>query len=281
MLIKAKQLQGSNIGEIKNGTINIASGTKRIITFLDSKDANRSDSSEGRHSTLVSATEILTQLVSTDINQPITCKIMSGSVEKTDEKPTTGDKLVVTRGTETDEYTINITQAALAGKLSFDNSCLTAGTTRDITLDYYAGQRTPEAEVNIYVPAAIDINMDNVTVDLIGRGEVALSGFAAKSVGRVAVDYKYQTLGNVEITSGTTHNVIKFTGLDLRPDNGVDLRLRFKNVRIAETGNYTFRAELKTKEPCVLQSPGVGSEETVLGVINTVSDFSRILDKSL
>jgi len=281
MFVKAKPFQGSNIGKIENGVIDIVSGTKRIITFLDSKDANCDDSREGRHATLVSAREICAQLTSADGINDQTYKIISGRASLNDEKPANGDILVVSRGIQTEEYSINIIEAALAGKLELDNSRLTKETSRDIVLDYYAGQRTPEAEVNIYVPKTVSITMENTTVDIIGRGAVSLSGFSAKSVGRVAVDYKYQTLGNVEIVEGETHNIVKFTGLDLRPDNGVDLRLRFANVSIAQTGEYTFRAELKTKEPCVLQSPGTGSEETILHVVDTVTDFCRVLDKSL
>ena len=72
-----------------------------------------------------------------------------------------------------------------------------------------------------------------------------------------------------------------FRNLDLRPDNGIDLKITIFNVRLTNAGRYVFRAEYTTSEPEVLTSAGSGSETAILVAAKDISDFERVVDKSL
>jgi len=73
---------------------------------------------------------------------------------KTEGDVMTGDHLLVTAadGKATRTYHILVQPMALAGRLRLQQDSVTAGTKRDLTLYYTAGQRSPDASVRIYLP---------------------------------------------------------------------------------------------------------------------------------
>lgn len=193
-----------------------------------------------------------------------------------------GDRLVVTSqdGKTTKTYTIIIKPMAVGGVLRLQQQEITASTPRNLTLFFTAGQRSPGVTVNIYLPAGITPTMDNTTVNVIGRGDVKLSGLAAQSIGRVGTKYSYSKVGDVSITkTANGGSVLTFSNLDLRPANGPDLRIVISGVNLSKAGNYIFSANYTTSKPEILTSAGLGAETTTLEVISTVSDFERVVNR--
>ena len=180
----------------------------------------------------------------------------------TNAVPAKGDKIVVTSNRLTATYTVLTTEAALAGTLKIHSripGILPAVVPIELVLEYTAGQRSPDATVTLQIPAGITITMDNTFVNLIGRGEVSLGGFAALNAGTVAITGDPKT--------GQT---VTFTGLDLRPLNKPDLRIRITGVqldpvskreRTLKGGLYIFKAAYTTTEPRELTSPGSHREQ--------------------
>lgn len=192
----------------------------------------------------------------------------------------TGDRLVVTSGKQTKTYQIEVQKMAVSGHLRLERDRITANTTRDVTLYFTAGQRSPRATVQINVPPGIEVTLDNTTVNVIGRGAVTLRGLRTQSIGRTGTNYSYSKVGEVAITrTADGGSQLTFTGLDLRPANGPDLKLVISEVRLAKPGTLTFSAKYSTTEPEVLTSPGVGAEVASLAVVETISDFARVLEK--
>lgn len=83
--------------------------------------------------------------------------------------------------------------------LKLDRTEATIRTAGKISLDFYAGQRTPMSTVTIHIPAGIDVTLDNTTVNVIGRGEVLLRDLPKQSIGRTGTNYSYHKVGEVEI----------------------------------------------------------------------------------
>jgi polygalacturonase len=197
-----------------------------------------------------------------------------------------GDQLLATSqdGKTTKLYTIVVQPMAVGGQLKLEKKEFTLNSNNDLTLYFTAGQRTPNATVKIFIPAGINITEDNTTVNVIGRGDVKLKDLATQSIGRVGTNYSYHKVGNFSITKSATadgSSLLLFKHLDLRPANGADLKIVISNVSINKAGQYLFKANYSTTKPEVLTSGGLGSETAVLSVTNTVSDFERVVDKSL
>ena len=303
-------MQGSNIGAITDDSITLVDGKVRRLWVMDAvdgtslnkskaKEINKSDytGEVGRLQALRSADEIVTQLESVNgTNQSYQIVSATGE-EKHDELPVTGDKLMVTAedGQHIHEYAITVVTAAVSGKLELLSDTVTAGTSNTLVLEYYAGQRTPEAQVEIDLPVAV--REEDITVNVIGRGDVPFADFSKSRgelradgtfenedmhavLGRFAEDYDYQTLGEAELINGG--RTIRFTGVDLRPNNGADLRITLKNVSFEEKGSYHFSARLTTADSSVdstlsgLSSLGQGPETAVLEVRDAVSDLQRL-----
>lgn len=112
----------------------------------------------------------------------------------------------------------------------------------DLVLDFVAGQRGYMSEISFLVPTAVPVSMERTTVDVIGRGEVPLSGLSMQSIGKAASAYSYTKVGDVELTKEREGTRLTFRNIDLRPFNGIDLRLRFKDVQLTKKGSYTFEA---------------------------------------
>lgn len=192
-----------------------------------------------------------------------------------------GDYLMVIaeNGTTQKKYQIIATSKAVSGQLRLQQKEITVNTQKDLVLNFTAGQRSPDATVTFYLPAGINVTLDNTTVNVIGRGTVKLKDLATQSIGRVGNKYSYSKVGNVAITKSGSGSILFFKNLDLRPANGADLKIVISNVKLTKTGKYSFKAIYTTSKPEVLSSAGTGTETATLLVTNTISDFERIAAK--
>ncbi|MFC0773068.1 endopygalactorunase [Terrimonas alba] len=196
----------------------------------------------------------------------------------------TGDRLVVTIPTSKKRktYYLNTRPGAIGGQLRIEQDSITVNGTTNITLHFTAGQRSPDATVSINIPPGILVNMDNTTVNVIGRGEVKLKDLARQSIGRTGTNYSYTVVGEVLLRKSADGGTsLVFNHLDLRPVNGADLTIVIRDINISGIGHYLFQANYTTSKPAVLTSPGVGAETALLTVTKNISDLERLTDKSL
>ncbi|TDF94443.1 S-layer homology domain-containing protein [Paenibacillus piri] len=264
--------QGVNIGDTSGDVLNITSGSTYVYTV---------DTAEGAGLTTMeikTVEELLKQIASkTSTPQTYAVKGTKGTKKMTDPIAQ-GDTLTVSAGQESRDYTVNVVKGAVRSRMELINNVITANTRSDVVLKFFAGMRSPATEVVLKVPKGIGATMDNTKVNVIGRGEVKLSGLATQSVGRVGAGYRFQQVGTVTIDNKDDGSqVILFKGLDLRPANGADLQITFEGVSL-EAGSYPFEASYTTSEPEVLTSPW---SAVSLQAVHTISSFSRDLDKSL
>lgn len=168
---------------------------------------------------------------------------------------------------------IGVRKGALPSVLKIDRDEFTIKTAGKLTLDFYAGQRSPMTTVIISVPEGIDVTLDNTKVNVIGRGEVLLRDLSKQSIGRTGTNYSYNRVGEVELQKiDKKGTLLIFKELDFRPSNGPDIRLCINGVVLPSKGTYTFGAEYKTSKPEILRSPV--TTVTLKGV-TTVTDFTR------
>lgn len=172
------------------------------------------------------------------------------------------------------EHAVSLRHEALAPRLILGNDSMRVGVASDITLDFFAGQRSPAVTVELLFPPELPVTLDNVTVDVIGRGSVVLRNLSKQSIGRTGTNYPYKKVGDSElIPCGKEGTLVRLTGLDLRPDNGPDLRFVIKGLKVDRTGKYDIKASYTASEPEQLMSPVATA--TLHGV-NSVADFARV-----
>jgi polygalacturonase len=265
----------THLVQITNDTLVIASGSTYSFT-VDTPE------NEGLISTKIGAAQLLLQIAAKDgSSQKYEFKNKDGSV-KTAGEIETGDQLLVTSqdGKLTKIYRIIVRPMALSGELRLESSEITVNHSKDLTLYFTAGQRSPETTVRVYLPNGVKATMDNTTVNVIGRGEVKLKDLSTQSVGRAGAKYPYSKVGQVKIAkSADGGQILTFTRLDLRPANGADLKIVIPNVTLRRTGKYLLKADYTTSKPEILTS--AGTETAVLTATRTISDFERVLDKRL
>lgn len=223
---------------------------------------------EGLVSTLPTVMELKKKLVDAGVG---TFNLLAvDGKEKTLGMPENGDCLLSYSGKR---LPIGVRKGALPSVLKIDRDEFTIKTAGKLTLDFYAGQRSPMTTVIISVPEGIDVTLDNTKVNVIGRGEVLLRDLSKQSIGRTGTNYSYNRVGEVELQKiekkGT---LLIFKELDFRPSNGSDIRLCINGVVLPSKGTYTFGAEYKTSKPEILRSPV--TTVTLKGV-TTVTDFTR------
>ncbi|AWI10257.1 endopygalactorunase [Ereboglobus luteus] len=255
-----------NIASVTGDTITLITGTTYSFTVDSQRD-------EGLVSTAATVAQLAKQLAPSG---KITITRAGKKLDDADT-PAAGDTLVIA-GKPKRTLAIKTTEAALAGSLTLHRESITAGAApSEITLDFTAGQRTPNATVAFEIPAGINVTMDNTFVNVIGRGEVPLSGLATQSIGRTGTNYSYKQVGRVSIKGDpSTGQAVLFTGIDLRPLNTPDIRLRITGVQLAKTGDYIFKAVYKTTAPKSLSSPmDAPSSVAKLTATNSISDFAR------
>lgn len=162
--------------------------------------------------------------------------------------------------------------------LEAEDLFLTTGMKKDLILNFTAGQRVPNAIVTIDVPAGVTVTMEHTFVNVIGRGEVPLGELSSQSPGRWGDGY-HVTVGeaSIEALENGEHR-IRLSGLDLRPDNGIDVQLRIAGVSVDEEGIYTFEASYRILEPEELTSQVIPLE---VRAVHTLTDFRRILDERM
>lgn len=223
---------------------------------------------EGLVSTLPSVAELKEQLARS--GSGVFRLFTSKGQEKTEGMPVSGDYLL---GGAKKRLSIGVNKGALPPMVKLDRSTFTVKTAGTLTLDFYAGQRSPMTAVTIRIPEGIDVTLDNTTVNIIGRGEVLLRDLPKQSIGRTGTNYSYKKVGDVEIRreekKGT---LLLFKDLDFRPSNGPDIHLCFRGVVVPAIGNYTFEANYVTSQPEQLHSPVATA--TLEGV-TTVADLTR------
>jgi polygalacturonase len=266
-----------HIGGIEGDRIRIVAGTTRSFTVDTPED-------KGLVSTQPSVTEVLAEIASRDGAAQTRRIVGQDGAEKKEGAIEAGDRLVVTAnaGAANRSFSLELSPLALTGKLELGRATITTDTPTDLTLSYTVGQRSPDCTVKLFLPAGIEATLDNTTVNVIGRGVVTLRALPTQSIGRVGSAYSYSKVGEVAIAKAADGgSVLTFQHLDLRPANGSDLQLVISGVRLAKAGAYVFRATYGTTQPEVLTSAGTGSEVATLTVASAISDFSRVLDRSL
>jgi polygalacturonase len=267
----------SHVVAIDGDKVEVAAG----ITYSFTVDT---PADKGLVSTVPNATTLLGQIVAADGSRQTYRITGKDGADKTAAVIETGDRLVVTAadGKAARTYGLELKPAALTGQLRLERDAITVNTARDIRLFFTAGQRSPDASVRIELPAGIQVSLDNTTVNVIGRGEVTLRDLPSQSIGRVGSAYSYSKVGEVEIAKGAKGAaILTFKHLDLRPSNGADLEIRTSGVQIAKAGAYVFRATYTTAQPEVLTSAAVGPAVATLTAGTAVSDFARVVDRSL
>jgi len=265
----------THIARITKDTIVVITGSTYSFTVDTPED-------QGLVSTKPAAGTLSTELAPKDGSVQTYQLIDKQGAIKKEGEIINGDRLLVTAadGKTTQAYHIVLQPMALRGRLLIEQPAMTASSKRSLVLFFTAGQRSPDATVRVYLPAGIDVTMGNTTVNVIGRGDVALKDLASQSIGRVGTHYSYSHVGNVAISKQSNGGaVLSFTHLDLRPANGPDLRIVINNVSLSKTGSYVFKATYTTSQPEVLTSPGTGSETAVLEVTRSIADFARVTDK--
>ena len=264
----------THVAGISGDTVILASGTTYSFTVDSPQD-------QGPVSTGIHANQLPLQIKSKNGSEQKYQVANKDGVAKSEGEIVTGDRLLVTSGNLTKTYQLEVRKMALPGQLRLAHDTITANTERALTLYFTAGQRSPNATVRITLPPGIHATMDNTTVNVIGRGDVKLSGLSSQSIGRTGTNYSYSKVGAVEINKRPDGgSVLTFSHLDLRPANGPDLKITIEGVRLASVGKLNFTANYTTSEPEVLTSAGVGPETATLAVVKTVSDFARVLEKS-
>lgn len=223
---------------------------------------------EGLVSTLPTVMELKKKLVDAGVG---TFNLLAvDGKEKTLGMPENGDCLLSYSGKR---LPIGVRKGALPSVLKIDRDEFTIKTAGKLTLDFYAGQRSPMTTVIISVPEGIDVTLDNTKVNVIGRGEVLLRDLSKQSIGRTGTNYSYNRVGEVELQKiDKKGTLLIFKELDFRPSNGPDIRLCINGVVLPSKGTYTFGAEYKTSKPEILRSPV--TTVTLKGV-TTVTDFTR------
>jgi len=262
-----------NIIEINNNSIILAKGSTYSYTVDTPKD-------EGLITTDLNVEHLKDQIQLPSGGFFNYTVYNSKKEEKTTGGFNTGDILEINTGNKKKSYSVKLEEAALSAYLTADRNEMTVNTTGDITLDFIAGQRTPRAQISIYIPIGINVTLDNTTVNVIGRGEVTLRNLPYQSIGKTGTNYSYQKVGNVSISNnGDKGQILTFSEIDLRPLNGIDLRIKIKNVSLSKEGNYTFQSDYNTTEPQVYKSRSTKMSSATIKAVSTISDFTREMPK--
>lgn len=265
----------TQIGAVTDDTIILVAGSTYSFTVDTPED-------QGLVSTNPTVADLLGQITPADGSAPVLRVTDQTGVERKEGEVQSGDRLIVGEGSAARTYRLDHRPLALSGRLELERTAITTNAPQDVTLSFTAGQRSPDATVRIFLPAGIEVTLDNTTVNVIGRGEVTLRDLPKQSIGRVGSAYSYSKVGEVAIAQATDGgSVLTFKHLDLRPANGADLKLVIRGVKLARAGAYPIRADYTTARPEVLTSPGLGAETAVLTATPTIADFTRIVDRGL
>lgn len=259
----------THVLKISNDTIFLINGTTYAYTVDTPKD-------KGVVSTGLLICDIQKQF-SVPGQSSFTYNVFSMNQKKKEgEYLETGDILEVVSNGRKIHYKIALQPMAIPSKLTIRQNKITKSTSSDIVLDFIAGQRSPKATIHIYIPEGIHTTLENTTVDIIGRGEVLLRDLPCQSIGRTGTHYSYGKVGNVSIKQNNNGGqIITFSDIDLRPFNGIDLRLKIKDVTPPSIGKYVFMSDYITSEPQVYHSPITPLSSATIEVTNTITDLRK------
>lgn len=254
------------ISGLSNDTIYIVTGT----TYLFDVDTPEN---KGLKSTTPTVQELISDF---SHHSGIHSILTPAGLEKNEGIIATGDQLLVrSKSQSSKSYPIALRPGALKGILDIEQPGRTMGTQRDLIINYTAGQRSPNTTVVITLPRNFTADPVNTFINIIGRGEVPLQKLAQQSIGRTGSNYPYKKTGYAQFSKDGKQ--ITLTGLDLRPSNGVDVKIRIRQARFSTNGIHEFKAYYTTREPEILKSP---ESNAMVTVTQTVSDLKRIPDSS-
>lgn len=261
-----------HIASILGDTIKVVTGS----TFAYTTDTK---AGEGLVSTATTVAHLLAEL-QTNV------AVLSSQVTAADGKPKAagvilaGDRLTLTNARGSTTYYLLPEQRALTGRLELLRPTITAQVKNTITLQYTAGQRSPDATITLHFPAGITITPENTTVNVTGRGAVLLRDLPKQSIGRTGTRYSYTRVGEAMIDKAADGGAtLTLRHLDLRPANGPDLVLTIPDVTLTATGRYFISAACTTSQPAVLASSGLAGETADLWVTKTIADFKKVMVK--
>jgi polygalacturonase len=267
----------THIARITKDTLSVITGSTYLFTVDTPAD-------KGLVTTKPTVQQFLGEIRSKDGSVQTYKLTDKDGVVKNEGDILTGDHLIVLSQDKKANKTYNIIvqPGAVGGQLRLQQDRITGNTNTNLVLYFTAGQRSPNTTVKIYLPEGILVTGENTTVNVISRGDVKLNELAAQSMGRLGTNYPYKKVGNFAVSKNPGGgSVLLFKHLDLRPANGADLKIVISNVNLSKPGKYFFKAVYETKQPEVLTSAGIGAEIAILKVTNTISDFERVLDKTL
>ncbi len=253
--------------------VRITSDSLILISGFTMQFSVDSPEGQGPVSTGITAGQLNRQLLLEGDQVAVAVYGKDGSL-KTEGKLLEGDVLHISDGATEKNYAIGVQQMALRPKLTCRQDTIRMQTACDLVIDFTAGQRSPQTTIRVHVPPGIRVTPENTRIDVIGRGEVKLSELKNQSVGRTGADDSRRQVGQAMITDrGTEEQTIVFSGIDLRPLNGIDLRIRICGLTVAKAGDYLFKADYTTAEPGKYCSP---TAEARMTAVSTVADFSRL-----
>lgn len=167
------------------------------------------------------------------------------------------DTTVILRGhaMEPRSYFLKQRAAALSANLQVSSPFRPEHVPGDIMIEFTAGQRSPNVNMQLVIPAAIKFDSKQVMVNVIGRGEVPLAALATTSSGRFGAGYPYPFIGkgNIALQEDSSH-LITLENLDLRAKNGADVVFRLPGAVINRYTLEKIYAQYITSEPEVLTS---------------------------
>ncbi|WP_300597446.1 endopygalactorunase [Niabella sp.] len=250
------------IAAVHNDTVEVVSGTTYAFTVDTPEDS-------GLIATAPSTADFLADIGSN--GSRYTLSSADGSA-KTSGSIATGDRLTERSINGQSRYFyIECIRKAMGGTLIAAQNSVSVNSATSITLYFTAGQRSPDATVTIELPPGIKASMEHTTVNIIGRGDVYLKDLGHQSVGRTGTAYPYNKTGKVQLLEDG--RVLLFEHLDLRPDNGPDLKIVIPGIQFSQTGTHLFKARYTTRLPEVLNS---ADATTSIAVTRTISDLRRI-----
>jgi polygalacturonase len=288
--VKAQKTISTNISTdiiVKNSThiVRITSDSLILITGSTFSFDVDTPEDKGLVSVNTGVKQVLKQVTSKDGSVQSYVITNKDGIAKTEGDLVKGDLFVVSSqdGKNKKAYHIALQPMAIGGQLLMEKNEVTVNTTTTLTLYFTAGQRSPNTTVRFFLPEGITITPENTTINVIGRGDVLLKDLATQSMGRLGTNYTYKKVGNFGVYKNANGigSSLLFKHLDLRPANGVDLKIVISNVILTKAGDYPINVIYSTTKPEVLTSPGIGSETTVLKATNTISDFERVVNKDL
>ncbi len=258
-----------NVIDIRNDTVYLINGKTYSFTVDTPVD-------EGLVSTGLKFSEISHQF-GTNGTQPFAYDVIDiYRHRKMQGTLVTGDAIVLISGQSRKNYPVQVRSGALNPVLKANRKTMTVDTQGELILDFIAGQRSPNATVRFDIPKGITVTPDNTTANIIGRGEVTLRNLPQQSIGRTGTNYSYNKVGEAIISdNGDAGQTLTFMAIDLRPLNGIDIRLRIKDVKIANEQAYIFHAFYSTSEPEVYHSVSTPMSTAFIEGVRTISDLHR------